>query len=1245
MKITRKRIRLSKSETSTAHFYRRSDRGLLYAAPEKKDRTSEILNCIDFQNSWVDRLRKRTNRNPFDALIQSLVKTGQEIPLPAAQVCTPEMIDKHLTVFGQRLKTSNTEQSLSDLLQCIGKEEDNLICAKLHDIKKLIGINIEKQVKDLIHSIEHNCVPFQMVNGVIKPSGRKMIWLYGFLDKQLEKSMLDEYWKEYDLQALEGAIKGLDLENCRGREIAEKIYAEVLRHHSGLRCKAKKEKTQEEQTAFFLFLNEVRAQFHHYYPPRKKDTSLARDTAIESGKCYYNKQFVQDEVYRSLCNQLTAGLIQQGKLQHYVVDQPTTGTEPREKYFSSDTLSYIQIQEAFKKHFMAATSWAISKLNYLFGYSEKSANSEPYTQYEDILTVTAKNKLSDPTKAKLGIAVSPNTNANNSQSGNTGQNQTKVSYGEYFFTELFNKGENDIKKRLRNRITGCYATAISDDDLLARILWETKESVDHVRNHIFHYKKNSLLKLLDPVDKDLKETFIETPKLFEKDIERIQECFQAQIRSSGMTEYYPVDLLRNCLDPKHIQFHLYAPQYPFIPSFKKVFQKGANLYNSEENHMGLHWFQRADKTASKEAQLKMLAYRNLLKLLYYHAFLPAVYPAFSSNSSGIEGLNMGEGLITDYIEKTKDWNKAHSLKKGKVYRYEAMPDYQGEGLHQYLQNLQRRQVQQAIGVKDGSESKNYYLVFVQDLIVIAFDAYLDKLLGKYREELQNPEKQECGANKGLQALFEGFKLSMNSTITNNGTEMMEKLLPIYPFMRLLGDKELSSLRHQLIRYRCSLQEYELFRNWGQLEEETKFLQYLEELTVLAGYTIPDPTQESEQEYERILQERFSGFIEGDMKDYRHLFYQSDDKTPIPHKHIVQLIHAVPLCLYQDMFKDCYKISLKEYEEYCGLSGIGGEITSSEIERKQCRLAELHKELVKIEPSKIKPSKRQKAMFADLLKNVSEYEQLLEEVQKYNHLHKKLTFERLYEILQIHLEIMGRFVAYAADWERDMFFLLTALKSIGVIKFDVHNLFKGGCVVGKLKHTFEPPKGMNAPKGKKLFYRLLWHDRESEIKYKFNIRNRIAHLNHLNQVPPISPNNSGKKNTKVAAYKIHPSIETMVNQLRVLLTYDRKRQNAVTQSIIELLLKNHHLILSWKDASLNKNGSIKSEDLVHLKNLQWKVKRKVEKYKCSEEEIELLEKYFQGGVKIAAHDSEMINAVAMLLHFDYNKQTGANPKCP
>jgi len=597
-----------------------------------------------------------------------------------------------------------------------------------------------------------------------------------------------------------------------------------------------------------------------------------------------------------------------------------------------------------------------------------------------------------------------------------------------------------------------------------------------------------------------------------------------------------------------------------MPSFKNVFIRGCNITKGNFNLKECEWFKDKD-TYNKDAYL---AYKNLLQLIYYHSFLPSV--------------SSDETIITKYINKTKAWNQkiAIAKQKGKInkyqYKYNDMPNYQiGIKLSDYLSNLQRLQ---SIRENDDNiaEKGNYYTDFVKDVFVFAFNGYLQSKIPNLCGTVKSPCKHN--SKTILDDLFVDANLSLKM---KTGHNKLSEFAGMYLFLKLLDQRELNKLLHQFIRYRTST---------NKINED---LSKVEELIALVQFTLPPPT--TDENYNENLEDYFSKFIDGNyMTDYVDLYSQEDKKTPILQRSISLIGRSGAMALYTDIFTQqvkSYTVTKSDYDKYYEYN-FGHSSELSVIEKKQNELQTLHKDIVTAKKD------------ADIKEKVSKYETLVKEVQEYNQCRQKVTFETLYKVHQIHIDILGRFASFAEDWERDMFFMLAALKRLGKTSLDVNKVFEEGGVVGKLSDALKTSKT--------LFCNLCWADdsvNERDIKFKIRVRNILAHLNHMTQY-----NEKGNQ----------PSIIDIINKLRILLAYDLKRQNAVTKSIQDLLLKDYKIKLvlepvkTKEELKIFKIKSLDSDYIVHLKNIDSANSKK--------------------GIAIKANNNFMIELIEKLLVFKY-----------
>jgi len=1277
MKLTRKRIGQGRNNQKvTAAFYRDMASGLLYVDSEDNDRTEEIINSMDFERSWRGRILKNaeSGKNPFNMFVKGLIVANEAIvckPVFNNDIDITKFMNKYLTDFGRNLKAPGSDITLKDIIRKMqGGAPEEEIRRELEKIKEMIGNDIRKRKEQLSESIANNRIPFSTVNNKLMPSARKMKWLYKLLDGEngaFNGQMLDEYWNKYNYRKLEAVIieEIESLQDKNARSISKAVSRAVRDYHRNFRTDYNDTALREpdgtghnnndtagnpDKEGFLLFLKAVEQHFKKYYPVKSKHSSDARDKSLcdeKNYKFYCSHDFVKNEVSRSIINQLVSGLIQQGKLLHYFYDGGTW----QQDFLNSYGLSYIQVEEAFKKSLMSSLSWGINRLTTFFidGITEGlGGRSNDAGLIDDILL----------------------------------ENQKIRAFRENFYNSLRDnrsKEGKELQKRFIEKLAACYPVIVKDDgeksgddiEKLIGLVEEARNSVAYLRHSSFHFKKVSLPEMLKDLNDDkayhntgqkghkaAKADYSIAEELFRRDIDRLYDAFREQIRSLGIVEYYPTGLISDCFKTCGMEFTLYSPQNSLIPSFKKVYKRGSNLYKAykekvqnvsdgqeeknartdqkdQEEFKELGWYIEVSNN-----EPGWLAYKNLLQLIYYHAFLPEVY--------------QNEALITGFINRTKDWNRKEAEKAAAkkndfnrnkdrafmAYRYEAVPDYQGEPLEDYFKVLQREQMARAKEVSEGSAENNTYIQFIQDVIVWAFGAYLERLVN-YREALQKPSLQEKKVNEALNELlpekmeesqffmvcrFNKDKINNSGEhITSAGKTQIgqrKDLLCFYLFLRLLDAREVSGLQHQFIRYRCSLKERRLPDNRRDIEEEIELFEELEELMELVRYTVPSVTEllgRAGSGFDTVIQDHFREFFDNralENDDIRKLYYQSDEKTPVPRKHMALLMRSAPLRLYKDMFRNYYLITEKECLEFIQLS--------RNIDSYQGRLNELHKQLEQVKVKSVKINNQKGKTYSFLedkdAQKVAEYEDNLNTVIRYKHLQRKLTFEALYTIFRVHVDVAARMIGYAQDWERDMFFLLKSLEYNGKIRYGmVESIFSEGSIVRKLQIILSPDE-------KEILCMLCWHKKlsDKEFYYRIRIRNPIAHLNHFTQT---SANPNG-------------SLEAMLNDLRSLLHYDRKRQNTVTKTINDILLKDYNIRIKWKRTLSNKNNGkmefkivepLENEPIVHLKHI-----RKGDKCRVHNKAhmLRKQEAWLHKGIIENAHDGDILRCIYRLLAFRY-----------
>ena len=197
----------------------------------------------------------------------------------------------------------------------------------------------------------------------------------------------------------------------------------------------------------------------------------------------------------------------------------------------------------------------------------------------------------------------------------------------------------------------------------------------------------------------------------------------------------------------------------------------------------------------------------------------------------------------------------------------------------------------------------------------------------------------------------------------------------------------------------------------------------------------------------------------------------------------------------------------------------------------------------------------------------------------------------------------------------MYFLLKSLENKGIIRNNIlDRTFRNIVWFNNILNTNE----------KGILYKLCWHKELTidDMYNKMDIRNSIAHLNHFTQSWNFDK----------------PSLIEMINALRVLLHYDRKRQNAVLKTINDLLLKDYRIKIEWErkvhdtgEIKFDINGDVINEPIIHLKNIHKGAKCKVYNKAYM---IEKQREWLCNGIREEIYDKNFLECIERLFKFNY-----------
>ena len=394
----------------------------------------------------------------------------------------------------------------------------------------------------------------------------------------------------------------------------------------------------------------------------------------------------------------------------------------------------------------------------------------------------------------------------------------------------------------------------------------------------------------------------------------------------------------------------------------------------------------------------------------------------------------------------------------------------------------------------------------------------------------------------------------------------------YLILKLLNHKELTNLKGSLEKYQSA-------------NKEETFSDELELINLL-NLDNNRVTEDFELEADEIG--KFLDFNGDKVKDRKELKkfdtkkIYFDGENIIKHRAFYNIKKYGMLNLLEKIAdKAKYKISIEELRNYSN--------KKNEIEKNHTTQENLHRKYAR-------PRKDEK--FTD--EDYKKYEKAIRNIQQYTHLKNKVEFNELNLLQGLLLRILHRLVGYTSIWERDLRFRLKGefpenqyIEEIFNFENKKNVKYKSGQIVEKyIKFYKELHQNDEVKINKYSSVNIKVLKQEKKDLY---IRNYIAHFNYIPHA--------------------EISILEVLENLRKLLSYDRKLKNAVMKSVVDIL-KEYGFVTKFKIGADKKIEiqSLKSEEIVHLKKLKLKdndkKKEPIKTYRNSKELCELVKIMFE-----------------------------------
>ena len=688
------------------------------------------------------------------------------------------------------------------------------------------------------------------------------------------------------------------------------------------------------------------------------------------------------------------------------------------------------------------------------------------------------------------------------------------------------------------------------------------EAISSIRHGIVHFNLE-----LDGKDifafKNIVPSEI-SKKMFQNEIneKKLKLKIFKQLNSANVFRYLEKYKILNYLN--RTRFEFVNKNIPFVPSFTKLYSRIDDLKNS----LCIYWKipKANDNNKTKEITDAQIY---LLKNIYYGEFLNY----FMSNNG-----NFFE-IIKEIIELNK--NDKRNLKTG-FYKLQKFENLQEKTPKEYLANIQSFYMIDA-GNKD-EEEKDAYIDFIQKIFLKGFMTYLannGRLSLMYIGNDEQINTSLAGKKQEFDKFLKKYEQNNNIEIPHEINKFVreiklgkilkytESLNMFYLILKLLNHKELTNLKGSLEKYQSA-------------NKEEAFSDQLELINLL-NLDNNRVTEDFELEADEIG--KFLDFNGNKVKDNKELKkfdtnkIYFDGENIIKHRAFYNIKKYGMLNLLEKIAdKAKYKISLKELKEYSN--------KKNEIEKNYTMQQNLHRKYAR-------PKKDEKFNDEDYKK----YEKVIRNIQQYTHLKNKVEFNELNLLQSLLLRILHRLVGYTSIWERDLRFRLKGEFPENQYIEEIFNFDNSKNV--KYKNGQIVEKYIN-------FYKELYKDDTEKIsiysdkkvkelkkeKKDLYIRNYIAHFNYI-------------PNAEI-------SLLEMLENLRKLLSYDRKLKNAIMKSIVDIL-KEYGFVATFKIGADKKIGiqTLESEKIVHLKNLK---KEKLTTNRNSKELCKLVKVMFEYKMK-------------------------------
>lgn len=1181
---------------------------------EKVFKTNEITNFVKYLCFGELQLNK-DKTCPYKNMIDQLKNLYYQNNIMSEE--SKELIKFSLTHYGYKLKDNDNmtieNMTIENLIITMlnnninDKKSLDVICAKMKDT---IKEEIKKKRDNIAKSLLNNKVQFKIENKQLVPQSERSKWLISFIENNsLNNTLFEKLATLYNFGALENLF-------TKQSEIRNNSYIKTLlqKHYIENWGKIKEGLSSEEKKAFSFYSNEVNIYFSHYFPfvGKRKNAQHAKNSfkndneqtqVFTNAKKYYLKSdTIKNTVKKQIVNQLTNAIITQGKLIDYYYDFPTN--EWKKTCFTSETFEEIRINEAFKKQVLQTVSFAFNRLRY---FMCDTINEDISGKFEKYFTSINEDLSFLRTKYFFNYKEDDSFNREILKEIHTGVNSIRLN--TYHFKsgnglEIL-KHENDYplaSNFLKNDLT------LVKEQFVKRFI---------TMNIPIYYDFEAIEKLLTKCKFGFENLATNLRPSFNKVFEKGYGLFNADDNNIYLCDWFhkfdgdkdKQSVYKNVL--QLLYMNVFIPSITHTDFDKKYFKIAyENNKKIAQKNIGKEKVFEYKYEEIEKALAKILPVENVSSLLNkIQGFLMREQSLLEDEEFQDEKIKKNPSLTNKFVEYIQDVF---------VLAFNGYLEQNFSDLKKVFFNPQKR-IDTKISYEEKEKIKNLITINTSSFDNFKYPNFylLIRILSK--SELNELKNQFIKYVTYLKSLPDYNRIKIQSMLNTQVNELntqvneFNKIIELMDIVNLTEPKNASN-------------------NFDYPETDI-------------NKTTKDILIEEQNALNKAFEENYCEFIEGGydhIHEYIDLYAQPLPVHPneqykatlIPQRGLTGVSRLGTLQYYKNVLAkpSCYFVTKDEYLTYKNDTNLIDEL--HEIR------ANTHKELIdwhKAKHSNKNTSKKpiDTKEIAKINDVITIYKDTIGKISKYDQLKNKLTFSDLNRINNIHMSILSRLIGFSNDWEKDMLFILKYfqynnyfkiglneiyfqkqskilsfkqilktnqhknIKNIFLEFFDdnqyknlindiflrgndksahadnidslknlledraknsyIDELFEKGECVGKIIDILSTAEHSDFTKN--LLLPLL---QITDLK-KLNVRNEISHLAQL--------------------FNPGVSIIDLINKLRYILTYDRKKKNAVTKAIIDLLAKENIILILEKKNDAFEIKNIKSEQIIHLKMFQ------------------------------------------------------------